>query len=266
MNGRNRKARIAMRLIPVLLVCLALLMASVGCGKGNTTSSVFTVNGEMELATAMALTDNHIESLANTMQVLATTSEVKAGSWEGMENLLSRFGQDQLPALMWFALPDGSYYAVGVGKASGNLSDRSYFPKVMSGEVSIGDLVVSKATGNNSMIATVPVKNDGAVIGALGASVFLEDFSKILVQEMQLPADMVFYAINDQGYIALSSDTQYIMQKASDLSNSFSQAVNEMLSKKQGNTTYQLGGMTETVVYKTSSLTNWCFALGIRTK
>ncbi len=253
------------RLILILLACPALLVASVACGKGNATSP-FTVSGGMELANAVSLTDNHIQSMVNTMQVLAMTNEVKAGNWEGMQDLLSRFSQDQLPALMWFALPDGSYYAVGVGKASANLSDRAYFPKVMSGEVSIGDLVVSKATGKNSAIVVVPVKNDGAVIGALGASVFLKDFSNTLVQEMQLPSDMVFYAINDQGYIALSSDTQLIMQKASDLGSSFSQAVSEMLSKKQGNATYQLGGMTETVVYTTSSVPDWCFVLGTRTK
>jgi len=267
MSSRNQKASIAIRLILVLLVCSALLVAVVGCGKENTTSSVFTVNGEMELATAVALTDNHIQSLVNTMQVLAMTDEVKAGSWEGMQSLLSRFSQDQIPALEWFALPDGSYYAVGVGKASGNLSDRPYFPKVMSGATTIGDLLVSKATGRTSMMATIPVKNGGEVIGALGASVYLDDFSKILVQELQLPEDMVFYAVDDQGYIALHSDTQWLMQKASDMgSSTFSQAVDEMLSKKEGNATYQFGGMSETVVYKTSTLTSWCFALGIRTK
>lgn len=257
------------KLILVSLVCLALLVPCLGCGKGTTTSSgaVFTVNGEAGLAAAVALTDNHIQSLVNTMQVLALTDEVKAGRWEGMQGLLTRFSQDQIPALVWFALPDGSYYAVGVGKASGNLSDRVYFPKVMAGTATVGDLVVSKATGKMSMIATVPVKNGGQVIGALGVSVYLDDFSKILVQELQLPDNMVFYAVNDQGYIALHSDTQWLMQKASDLgSSTFSQAVDEMLSKKEGNATYQFGGMSETVVYKTSPLTNWCFALGVRTK
>lgn len=262
MSSRNRKAIIVTRLILVLFMFSALLVASAACGSGSTTSP-FTVNGEMELATAVALTDNHIQSLANTMQVLATTNEVKAGSWVGMEDLITSFSQVQLPALYWFLLPDGSYYAVGVGKASGNLSDRPYFPVVMSGQPSIGDLVVSKETGKNSVIVTVPVKNDGTVIGALGASVYLDDFSNILVQEMELPANMVFYAINDQGYIALSSNTDLIMQKASDLGSSFSNAVNEMLSKKEGSATYQLEGTTQTVVYMTSSVPNWCFILGV---
>ena len=85
------------KLIIVSLVCLALLVPCLGCGKETTTSSsaVFTVNGETGLAAAVALTDNHIQSLVNTMQVLAMTDEVKAGSWEGMQGLLSRFSQDQ---------------------------------------------------------------------------------------------------------------------------------------------------------------------------
>jgi hypothetical protein len=95
------------------------------------------------------------------------------------------------------------------------------------------------------MIAAVPVKDDGQIIGAPGVSVYLDDFSETLVQELELPDNMVFYAINDQGYIAWHSYTQCLMQKASDLGNStFSQAVDEMLSKKEGNATYQFGGMT----------------------
>jgi hypothetical protein len=57
------------------------------------------------------------------------------------------------------------------------------------------------------------------------------------------------------------------MEKASDIgSSTFSQAVDEMLSEKEGDATYQFGGMTETVVYKTSPLTNWCIAVGVRTE
>ena len=44
------------------------------------------------------------------------------------------------------------------------------------------------------------------------------------------------------------------MQKASDLgSSTVSQAVDEMLSNKEGNATYELGGMSETIVYKDGS-------------
>ena len=269
MRNRNQEEGILRKSILVSVVCLALLVACLGCGKETTTSSsaVFTIDGEMGLAAGIALTENHIQSLVNTMQVLAMTDEVRAGSWEGMQGLLNRFSQDQLPAAVWFALPDGSYYTVEVGKASGNLSDRSYFPEVMSGATVIGDLVVSKSTGKKSVIAAVPVKNDGQVVGALGVSVYLDDLSEILVEELQLPDNMVFYAVDEQGYIALDSDTQRIMQKAADLgSSTFSQAVDEMLSKKEGNATYEFGGMSETVVFKTSPLTNWCFALGLRTK
>ena len=269
MRNRNQEEGTMRKLILVSVACLALLVACLGCGKEATTSSsaVFTIDGEMGLAAGIALTENHIQSLLNTMQVLAMTEEVKAGSWEGMQGLLNRFSQDQVPAAVWFVLPDGSYYTVEVGKASGNLSDRSYFPKVMSGATVIGDLVVSKSTGKKSVIAAVPVKNAGQVVGALGVSVYLDDLSKILVEELQLPDNMVFYAVDDLGYIALHSDPQWLMQKAADLgSSTFSKAVDEMLSKKEGNATYEFGGMSETVVFKTSPLTNWCFALGLRTK
>ena len=245
-------------------MCLALLVACFGCEKEATT---FKIDGETGVSGAVALADNHIQSLVSSMQVLAMTDEIRTGSWEGMSGLLSRLEQDQIPAAVWFALPDGSYYTVDQGKAAGNLSDRSYFPKVMSGATAIGDLVVSKSTGKKVVIATVPVKNNGQVIGALGASVYLDDLSKILVSELELPDNMVLYAVNEQGNITLHSDSQWIMQKAADLgSKTFADAIEEMLLKKEGNVNYEFQGMSENVVFKTSPLTGWSFALGLRSK
>jgi len=118
-------------------------------------------------------------------------------------------------------LPDGSYYVVGMGKTDKNIADRAYFPVVMSGRNTYSELVVSRSTGKKVLVVAVPVIREGDVIGALGISVFLEDLSEILSEELKLSDDMVFYAVTAENQIALHTDTEMILgDKPGSLENS----------------------------------------------
>ena len=202
-------------------ICLLIVAVIVAIVAG--TGSKEKVDTEMGVSAAVALTEAHVEGLVTSMQVMALTDEVKSADWATMEPLLAEFKDNGIPLVAWFALPDGSYYTVDAGLASGNLSDREYFPKVMAGNVVIGDLIVSKSTGKESVVATVPVKDGNDVIGALGASIYLDELSQSIVTDLGLSDDMVFYAVNADDVIALHSDADMIMEDVSeqpDLSNS----------------------------------------------
>jgi len=201
-------------------ICLLIVVAIVAIVGGF--GSEGKVETEMGVTAAVALTEAHVEGLVTSMQVMALTDEVKSADWDTMEPLLAEFKDNSIPLVAWFALPDASYYTVDSGLASGNLSDRVYFPKVMSGEIAIGDLIVSKSTGIKSTVAVVPVKDGNDVIGALGASIYLDELSQSIVTDLGLSDDMVFYAVNADGMIALHSDADMIMGNVSqpDLSNS----------------------------------------------
>lgn len=255
------------RMVLVSALCLALLAACVGCAQQPPAPGgvQIWIDGQTGLSGAVALIDNHIQSMVSTMQVLAVTDEVKSGNWDTMSGILTKFQESQILAAVWFAFPDGSYYSAGVGKGSGNLSDRAYFPKVMSGSTVVGDLVVCKATGKKSVIATVPVEKNDKVIGALGVSVGLDDLSNVVAGELQLADDMVLYAVNQDGYIALHMDPQWLMVKAVDIGNkTFSDAVAQMLAKSKGNASYDFGGKCESVLFDTMPLTGWHIAFGER--
>jgi len=217
-------------------VCLALLVAaSLGCGGHEDTDDMDTNMGVSALA---ALADSHIRSFVSSMEALAETAEAESGNWEEMVGLLDRVGETQVPAALWFVLPDGSYFTVDLGKTDKNLSDRSYFPSLMAGNTVLGDLVVSKSTGKKSLIAAVPVMREGEVIGGLGASIFLDDLSEILVEELEMPDDMLFCATTEKGEVALHSNPELILDENPDL--------------------------PKNAVFKTSSLTGWRFALGFK--
>ena len=234
------------KVIGILIVCLILLGIAVlvsACGEEKApvptgTPTADSMDTKIGVSALVALADNHVSSYANALEALAMTHEVQSGNWEEMKGLLAQVEKAQVPGTMWFVLPDGSYYTVALDKTDKNLSDRAYFPGLMSGKKVLGNVVFSKSTGKKSLIAASPVVKDGNVIGGLGASIFLDDLSKTLTQEMGLPDNMIFYATTGTGEVVLHSDIPSIVLET------------PVLSQK--------------VVFETSPLTGWRFALGFK--
>ena len=223
------------KVISIVSIFLVLLLLAPGCCVKETA-----LEADMEIGVSglVALADSHIDNCVELMEVLAMTQEVQSGNWEAMVALLTKADQVQVPGARWFALLDGSYYVVGIGKTDKNIADRDYFPKLMSGNKVLGDLVVSKSTGQKSLVAAVPVIKDGKVIGGLGTSIFLNDLSNIIAEELKLSDEMVFYAVTAGNEVALHTNTDLILQKDPE--------------------------PPSDAVYKTSSLTGWSFTLGYK--
>ncbi len=204
----------------ILGLCLVLLILASGCNDKEISPET---NLEMSVAGVAALTDSHIENCVNTLEVLATTEEVKSGDWEIMLPLLTKADEVMVPGPKWFGLPDGSYYVVGMGKTDKNIADRAYFPMVMSGSNTYSELVVSRSTGKKVLVVAVPIIKEGEVVGVLGISVFLEDLSDIISEQLKLSDDIVFYAVTAENQVALHTDTEMILEdKPESLENSVS--------------------------------------------
>jgi hypothetical protein len=227
---------VSRKVIIILVVFVVVLGTVWGCGSNN--KNVDKIDITVGISALVALADNHISSYANELEALTMTKEVQSGNWAEMKGLLDKIEKTQVPGITWFVLPDGSYYTVALDKTDKNLTDRAYFPGLMSGNKVVGDLVLSKATGKKSLIAASPVVKDSVVIGGLGASIFLDDLSKIMVKELELPYNMVFYATTDTGEVVLHSDSALIILENPHL--------------------------PENVVFATSLLTGWKFALGFK--
>ena len=223
-------------LIGIGIVLVLVVSPVAGCAQAEPTMADC---AEVAVSAAVGLAETYVEGLIRTMVVLAATAPVKAGYWDGMFSLLETFQEASLPMATWFALPDGSYYTVDQGQASANLSDREYFPVVMSGQIATGYLVVSRSTGRVSMVSAVPVTLDGQVIGALGVSLFLDSFSRVIAEDLSLPEGVIFYAATPDGQIALHSDPDLLQEDVSDA-----------------------GVIAEEVATTVSTLFGWTFGVG----
>jgi hypothetical protein len=213
-----------------------------------------------------ALGEGHIESVLRDLRLISITDEARSGEWGKMKGLLAQLeGSGIKSAAVWFARPDGSYYSVERGLTALSLRDRPYFPRLLAGEEIKGDLVISKSTGSRTAIVAVPIKEDGKLIGALGASLSVEDISRLIDEKMGLPGTMVFYALDQKGQTSLHRVSTLLFAYPSDMgSHSLTKTVGKMLAEPEGVVTYDFHG-DRTVVFRKFPLTGWVYAIGIVT-
>lgn len=215
------------------------------------------------LSALTGLVDENLAHVRHTLRLLAQSSEVRSRQWDKMHGIIQAAPASGLPQIVWFVLPDGTYYTSEAGLASQKLSDRPYLPVLMSGQEIMGDLVVSKSTGKKSIIVAVPVRRDGKVIGGVGASIFVDDLSAALNNRLKIPDDLVFYGLAPSGLAAFHRDPKLdFVDPRQEKSETLKKAAERILAEKSGEVTYEFAGTTRRMFFTTSPLTGWRIVLG----
>jgi methyl-accepting chemotaxis protein len=250
--------------VAIVLVVPALF--ALGCtGDAASEKGPITVDGSVALGALVALGDGHLKGIAQHLHMLAGTADARSGDWERIRGPLGAAKDLNDSTLLWFALPDGSYWSVQEGRATGNLSERPYWPRVMAGETVIGDLVVSRATSKSSAIVAVPVRDaTGGIVGVLGSSSYLGELSEQIHRELNLQPHQIFYSLNATPVVGLHVDPETIFLHPFEEGDSqLEAAVREMLSREEGTATYTFRGHQRTVLYRRSPFSGWWYAFGV---
>lgn len=253
----TRKTHVAALLF--WLVCASLITPTAAAAEPT-----FPTDARVTLDACRTAVEARIEGVLTATRALAATEQVRSGDWGRMRGPLAVMaGGVKENAAVWFARSDGSYFSVEKGLTGESLRDRAYFPDLLAGRDVVGSLVISKSTGQRSVIVASPVLVDGKVTGAVGVSLDAAKLAASLEQAIRFPADVVFYALDRQGRTALHRAGELIFVFPSDVgSPTLSDAVKTMLSKPEGVVEYQYAGSDRTAVFERSGLTGWVFVLG----
>lgn len=229
-------------------------------------AATFTVDAEIALHSFISLSDSHLQKLADALTMLANTDMARSCDWETIRGHLADAKRLNVPAVLWFGMPDGSYWTVTQGRVNATLTDRRYFPRLLAGETVLGELVTSHSTNRNTAIVAVPIfGQEHEVIGMLGASVHLDSLAAIVRAEMGgLRDGLLFFAIDSQGLGALNSDPSLIFTDPMKLGDAGMQrAFTQILSSHEGAVTYDFRGIRRTVLYRRSAITGWSYGFGM---
>jgi len=246
------------RLLPIAILLLITVVP-----RTSGAEETIELNPHIGLNAVAALVDQDFACVRDGLRTLASTENATSGEWDRVKVPLAQLAKGMpVSAAAWFARPDGSYFTIESGLTDQNLKDRPYFPKLLAGEEVIGDLVVSKSTGKRSAIIAVPVREGGRVIGALGISVAMERVASSIEDELQFPKNIMFYALDSRGQIALHRNPKLLFEFAAQLEGwSLKGAIAEMLSKPEGLVHYEFQDAQRQAIFKRSELSGWVYAL-----
>jgi hypothetical protein len=223
------------------------------------------VDGRIALHALVSLSDLHLQKMADALRLLAVTEAGRSAQWERIRAPLAEVAGMNVPAVTWFALPDGSYWSVQQGRESANLSDRPYWPRLLAGQAVVGDLVASRATGKSSAIVAVPVHGaNGSVVGVLGSSIYLDSLSAQIARELHLEPEHLFYSLDAEPLVGLNSNPRIIFLRPMEEGDpDLAKAMREILRGDEGVVHYSFRGTPRTVLYRRSRVTGWWYGFGL---
>ena len=197
--------------------------------------------------------DLRIGEFLAVLQALSYTDEARSGKWKKLKPLLVEQENAALSGRIWYLLPNGSYYTTVDDLTSKNLKDRSYFPGLNAGNPTLGTVVVSKSTGKTVAIAAAPIIKKDKVEGALGTSIYMQNINDEVRSNFQLQSDQMFFAVTNDGMIALHSNDSWIGQQLSNISSDLT----SNLDKSSGECNFTYEGEDWHAVWTTAPKTGW---------
>lgn len=216
------------------------------------------------LSALISLTEGHLFEIVHALEQASTTEAVQSGDWSRIQDVLSQVRSKTIDSALWYALPSGQYWTLEGEQESASLSDRNYFPRVISGQRIMGDLLVSKSTGKSVAIVAVPIMaTDGSVKGVLGASVFLDRLAALVGLEIGADSSMIYYSFDSKPQLGMVWDPSLTLLDPHQISPEVGSAFDQMLRNDQGVQKYSFRGKERTVVYRHSNVTGWWFAFGL---
>jgi len=130
------------------------------------------------------------------------------------------------------------------------------------GEVWVGDVMKSPATGRPVALLTAPVKEGSQVVGILGTPIELSDFSASFLSKYRIQENGYLYMCDASGTILAHPDTAKIMS----LNIANTDFGREMLSRPNGSLSYEYEGIAKTSHFQRSQKKPWIVAAVVPTR
>ena len=161
-----------------------------------------------------------------------------------------------------FVTPNGIFYD-SVGK-TGDINQRKYFQKAIQGEMSVGDPVVSPATGKLVSVVSVPVKVNGKVTGVLFGAINMDEITK-KVLAIKVAQTGSAYVVQSDGLNIIHANKEVAMKinalEDGSLQPEQKRAAERMVKGEKGIAYYSYNGVDRIVAFAPISGTGWSLAV-----
>ena len=215
-----------------------------------------------ETRTALALAGNPVVQAAiaarNQKGTGGSAVEIKAADAQ-MEPFRGAEVGDAYEAVNFIG-SDGIVFVSSDPKAVGvDVTKRNYFIQAMAGQANIGDVLISKISSKPVTPVAVPVKADGAVIGAVSL-VLKIDWIEELVAGKKVGTTGYVFIVDRTGLIVAHPVADNILKLNIAETPGMADVAKNMTAGKTGVTNYVFKGVAKTAGYAPVKSTGWSVA------
>ena len=137
------------------------------------------------------------------VEAIANTPTARTRNWSVVQPYLQSEVEHAVDFYNFsLANPDGSFYTTKVGRATVNVKDRKYFQKGMTGQVYVGDPIISRSLRHVVIPIVAPIWSNAATtkqpIGLINGNIRLERVSRVL-ENLKYGSGSYAFALSSEG-------------------------------------------------------------------
>lgn len=217
--------------------------------------------GKESLALLISKSDTKLTGKADTLRLLAGTSDLVSGEMDRIQPVLANLKIDDKTTTFAFISPDGNWFISKDVMPRQDAGIRPYLVTLISGTPTIGVLITDPVTGREAAVVAVPVMSGDTVIGAIEAMIDLGSFSESLASDLSLAGTAYFAAFNEEGVIALHSHTEKIGVVSPGGTDTFSEALRTIISGEEGEVGFYEDGIYHQAAFRASKVSGWRYII-----
>ncbi len=217
--------------------------------------------GREALALLIAKADTRLTGTADTLRLLAGTSDIKSGEIERIKPVLANLKSNDEKTTFAFIAPDGSWYHSQDAMPRKDSGIRPYQDLLLSGTPITGVLITNPVTGREAAIVAVPVMSGDTVVGAIEGMIDLGAISASLVSDLSLAETAYFAAFTEEGVVALHSYSEKIGIISPGGTDTFSEAIRTIISGEEGEVGFYEDGTYHQAAFRTSEVSGWRYII-----
>ncbi len=201
-----------------------------------------------------------------TLEIIAEIPDIVSMDWDRQRPILQ--GQLEKTGYLDMAIVTLDGNATYSDGSTAELRDREYVNRALAGETSVSDVILSKVTNSLVLMYSVPITDNGKIVGALIGRRDGNALSDI-VEDIKFGERGYGYIINDKGVIVGHVDRDRVLNQSNPIEEAKTDATQRsvatvfetILSEKEGVDSYEYNGVGLYAGYSPIEGTNWILVI-----
>ena len=253
----------------IITICIGISCVSIYISRLAIANTIKTTLPEFARQASYGI-ENKINTRLEALETLAQNEKLKSVSVPINEKMAILFKEQKRKEYLEINYVDAKGNLTTIDHKTFNISDEVGFNKAMEGVRNISDPIISKTDGSNLVLYTVPIENNGKIIGCLSATKNGDEISNY-TKEIKFGKTGQAFMINKSGLMIANNNQDLVTEKYNVLEKAtqdvklkdFAEIQKKMIAGNNEAGIYEYDGSIQYIGYAPIKGTTWSMGIAI---